>query len=301
MTYHRVVVIVLAVTSMVAVSQLSNPGPAGASDPSGFVQGDVDCNGQVETLDALHVVRQSAGIAGAPTSAPCPALGVTQIGDFAWGDTDCSNSIGVGDALAILRHVGGIGPAAAAGACTATGVIVGGGEAVECDAIGWTVAAGDGDWECQSPTSARLSVTSGEHMVLSSESFTDTFIGADVSTLNREASLVLRAQDGDNAYVVVFIPDGTPFASGVQFYRKIGGAYQILANEPLPSPIQTGEGARLEAMMVGDLMEVSLNGVQLISMTDSTFASGRVGLRTFADATGPADSFWENVTFGEVQ
>jgi hypothetical protein len=137
-------------------------------------------------------------------------------------------------------------------------------------------------------------------MVLSADSFTDTFIAADVSTLNREASLVMRAQDGDNAYVVAFIPDGTPFPSGVLFLRKVAGAYVLLANAPLPSPVSTGEGARLEAVMVGTLMQISLDGQPIISMNDPTFTSGMVGLRAFADNQGACDAFWENITYGEV-
>jgi hypothetical protein len=65
------------------------------------VQGDVDCGGGVNAVDALKVLRHSASLP-VTQSEPCPDLG-EDMGGHPFGDVDCSNLVNAVDALKILR------------------------------------------------------------------------------------------------------------------------------------------------------------------------------------------------------
>lgn len=69
--------------------------------------GDVDCNGDIDAIDALFVLRTAAGMA---SQAACIDL----------GDVDCDSDIDAVDALRILRFVAHL-PAPSAGDCPAVG------------------------------------------------------------------------------------------------------------------------------------------------------------------------------------
>lgn len=82
-------------------------GPCGAATPtptraptptptSKGMSGDTDCDGEVDSVDALMVLRNTAGL---PHSAKCIAA----------GDVDCDQDIDSVDALKILRYVAGLG------------------------------------------------------------------------------------------------------------------------------------------------------------------------------------------------
>jgi hypothetical protein len=68
-------------------------------DPCGSVRGDVDCDGGIDSVDALKVLRGAAGLSNAG-------------GCFeGFGDVNCSGDVGAVDALFLLRHVAGLGVA----------------------------------------------------------------------------------------------------------------------------------------------------------------------------------------------
>jgi hypothetical protein len=73
--------------------------------------GDNDCSGGVDPVDALLVLRFDAGLA--PDTGACPGLGVAMPpGESAlvWGDVDCSGSVSPVDALKLLRFDAGMDP-----------------------------------------------------------------------------------------------------------------------------------------------------------------------------------------------
>ena len=91
----------------VLVAALSlTPGNHGALSTG--VQGDVDCNARVDSVDALHVLRDVAGL----SSAQCIATA---------GNVNCDAGITSLDALDILRFVAGLPPLPAPPACPAIG------------------------------------------------------------------------------------------------------------------------------------------------------------------------------------
>lgn len=67
-------------------------------------QGDVDCDGDLDSVDGLKVLRHAAGLD--VTQEPgCPQLGS---GAPPFGDVDCSGAVDAVDALLILRSVAGL-------------------------------------------------------------------------------------------------------------------------------------------------------------------------------------------------
>ena len=75
--------------------------PAGPA----LIQGDVDCNGTANSVDALKVLRFVAGLSVAQEP-DCPDIG-TEVASF-FGDVDCSNAVNSVDSLKILRFVAGM-------------------------------------------------------------------------------------------------------------------------------------------------------------------------------------------------
>jgi hypothetical protein len=65
-------------------------------DPCGSVSGDVDCDGGIDSVDALKVLRGAAGLPDAGSCLPDS------------GDVNCSGTVTATDALALLRHAAGL-------------------------------------------------------------------------------------------------------------------------------------------------------------------------------------------------
>lgn len=84
--------------------------PPPTPSPPGGRHGDADCDGDVDAIDALMVLREVAGL---PRAAGC----------IAWGDADCDGDIDAVDALRILRHVAGL-PVAPVTGCPQIGASV---------------------------------------------------------------------------------------------------------------------------------------------------------------------------------
>lgn len=295
---------------------LSLNGGATQASAGGFTQGNVNCDAEIDGLDALHIAIFAAGLQAtgnsAQTAGGCPTIGISTIGGDIWGDLNCSGAVDIEDVVPTLKKKAGL-PVDHYPECIDVGLPIGGPTPTPspppsptpfvyvCPSFGWSVAAGSATWGCTSSNRVELHVTDGEHILLKDGvNLTDTHLEADVSTANREAALVLRAQDGQNAYVAVFIPNGTPFAPGVQLYALVGGVYNILANQPLPGPIQVNEVARFEVDAIGSNIVVKVNGSTVIDLNDNTYVSGKVGLRAFASPGQPCDSVWDNIAYNEI-
>ncbi len=70
-----------------------------------LTQGDVDCSGSVNSVDALKTLRHSAGL---PVTQNEPCTDIATPGVMTWGDVDCSGGVNAVDALKLLRHSAGL-------------------------------------------------------------------------------------------------------------------------------------------------------------------------------------------------
>jgi hypothetical protein len=77
--------------------------------------GNINCDGAVNSVDALGVLRRSAGLSVAQ-SEPCLDIGLPRLltppADELMGDVNCSSAVNSVDALLILRAVAGLPPPA---------------------------------------------------------------------------------------------------------------------------------------------------------------------------------------------
>jgi hypothetical protein len=79
--------------------------------------GNVNCDGAVNSVDALALLRYSAGLAAGQTE-PCLEVGQALPSTWAMGDVDCSGGVSPVDALKVLRAVAGL-PVSLPGPCPA--------------------------------------------------------------------------------------------------------------------------------------------------------------------------------------
>jgi hypothetical protein len=79
------------------------PTPEASPTPGGLlIQGDVNCSGEADAVDALQVLRHVALLSATPPPG-CPEIG-SGVASL-WGDADCNDAVDAVDALQILRHV----------------------------------------------------------------------------------------------------------------------------------------------------------------------------------------------------
>jgi len=100
------------------------PTPTGTPGPA-LIQGDVNCDGDVNEEDFTSMMQYLAGLNDGTQPDPCPDLGEAVPASVAslWGDVDCVNGLNPVDALRVLAHKAGIGFAIAG--CTPIGQALG--------------------------------------------------------------------------------------------------------------------------------------------------------------------------------
>ena len=98
----------------------TSPTPTPTNGPA-LIQGDVNCDGDVNEEDFTFMMQYLAGLNDGTQPEPCPDLGeaVPASVAFLWGDVDCQNGLNVLDALHVLAYKAGIGFAIAG--CTPIG------------------------------------------------------------------------------------------------------------------------------------------------------------------------------------
>jgi pectate lyase len=90
----------------------------------------------------------------------------------------------------------------------------------------------------------------------------------------RYAAVLSRAQNMTNFYYLALTNAGT-----VVLGKRVGGGPTTLASASFPASVGTWYTLRLEAF--GSTLRGFVNGSQLVTATDSSFSSGRVGFATY--------------------
>ncbi len=105
----------LVAIALVGFVSLTGPEPAEAGGQPHY-WGDVQCDGDIDPVDALMILRWDAGLS-VTQSSPCPTFGNNVIAEWPWplyltveafADVNCSGSINSTDALAIQRADAGL-------------------------------------------------------------------------------------------------------------------------------------------------------------------------------------------------
>jgi alpha-L-rhamnosidase len=121
---------------------------------------------------------------------------------------------------------------------------------------------------------------------------TDGMLDASVTIETTSAGFWLRAQDTRNNYLWQIF-DGSPGA--LRTHVQQNGTYTVLGNYTLPVDVPAGVPLDISISLQGDVIETSVNGTLVNTTTDSTYASGTIGLRN-----GSTESqLYQQITFTE--
>ena len=123
---------------------------------------------------------------------------------------------------------------------------------------------------------------------LAGEDFEDVRLEVDMETVTAveggEAGVICRFQDADNYYFFILRPNGSYAALKMQT-----GELQIMYMDE-DEAIQQDEAANhLSVTCAGDQLSFSVNGVQLVEITDADFPKGDVGLIAGTNEIGGMD------------
>ncbi|MEV7607636.1 glycoside hydrolase family 32 protein [Paenarthrobacter sp. NPDC089322] len=89
-------------------------------------------------------------------------------------------------------------------------------------------------------------------------------------------SVLLRSSaDGSSAYYVNLDPN----LREVRVFKLVNGVFNVIAG--VPAALSHGVGYALDASVNGSRITVSVDGVQLLDVTDSALGSGKVGVNVF--------------------
>jgi hypothetical protein len=163
----------------------------------------------------------------------------------------------------------------------------------------WSAISGDsGQWSWAGGKIKAHTVT-GDSILASSEDYGDVTFSAYASTTNREASLAIRLQDGNNGYFVVFAPANTPGNAGgfVRLVKRISGSETTLGEYQRRKMATVGKSAKIKVVAKGPLITVFLNGNKILQDRDTTFARGYIGFRIYGWVDFPCDATFSHVNF----
>lgn len=147
------------------------------------------------------------------------------------------------------------------------------------DASGWTPTAGTWSVVTDGSKVYKQTSTSGEAVsVTGSSSWSNYSVQAIMklydAPANNASGIIGRYADNDNYYLFRLTTTGQ-----VQLYKKSGGTFTLLQDAPMTVNINTPYTLKLT--FSGSSINGFVNGSSMISVTDTSISSGKIGLRTY--------------------
>lgn len=163
----------------------------------------------------------------------------------------------------------------------------------------WSAISGDNGQWVFADGQIEAHTINGDSILASSEKYGDVTFSAIAKTTNREASLAFRMQDAANGYILNFTPVGSPGEPNgfVRLRKRIGNDETTLAVYQGPRLVATGKSAKIKVVAKGSLIQVFLNGANVLRAHDTTFASGYIGFRVYGWGDFPCDATFSRVKF----
>ncbi|TYO95124.1 LamG domain-containing protein [Desulfallas thermosapovorans] len=94
----------------------------------------------------------------------------------------------------------------------------------------------------------------------------------------QDGGIIARYQDNNNYYLLALYDDsGVAPTQNIRLYKRVGGTYTSLAYADVTWP--RGTSKQIKFTLHGSRLEAYFDGVKVISVTDTTFTGGGVGLR----------------------
>jgi hypothetical protein len=158
-----------------------------------------------------------------------------------------------------------------------------------------------------------LHVVGGNNgLAASGSTWTDYTVSADVTPLATgpqgtppyaQAGLLLRMQDRDNGYAVLLsnYPYATPAAAGyIVFVLFKAGQPVSVRPTALPFAVDGGRTYQVRATVTGAALSVTVDGTDILTVPDDTYASGTVGFREFDSESATFDNVVVTAAGGET-
>jgi cytochrome c-type biogenesis protein CcmE len=163
----------------------------------------------------------------------------------------------------------------------------------------WSAISGDNGQWVFAGGQIEAHTTTGDSILASSEKYGDVTFSAIAKTTNREASLAFRMQDAANGYILNFTPVGSPGEPNgfVRLRKRIGNDETTLAIYQGPRLVATGKSAKIRVVAKGSLIQVFLNGANVLRAHDTTFTTGYIGFRVYGWGDFPCDATFSHVKF----
>ncbi|MCC6177510.1 MAG: hypothetical protein IT305_19600 [Chloroflexi bacterium] len=157
----------------------------------------------------------------------------------------------------------------------------------------WVLGDPSARWWRDGEDAVSGQVDQGDGLLLFPDVIRDLDFSADVSTLNRSAALIFRAQDDENLMMAAYIPRGVTSPTGtgaVVLYQRIEGVdVPVLAVRP--GGIRPGgEPVRLGVAAAGPRIVITLDAVPVLEAWDTQSRPGRLGLRVAGEPGGPSEA-----------
>src|SRR5579875_533989 len=173
------------------------------------------------------------------------------------------------------------------------------------DVATWTVGCVDGAYQMEATSPVTLGSPARLHFVLSSGSYTDTSVAADVSLAaggdaHTAAGLGCRYSGGGsqpNGYRLYYLVSTAAWNLG----RVDAGVFVPLTGGQAATPlsIPSTDSTHLQLTCSGSTIAVAVNGTEVFSVQDGTYQQGRVALtvgeETVANAGGEVYSGYTGI------
>lgn len=148
-----------------------------------------------------------------------------------------------------------------------------------------------------SATSGTLQLVGGSESIALEDSGVTSLADGEFSldmklVAGKDAGFIVRATDASNYYLIsVRRYDYTPTSDGiVTLYKRVAGTYSYLTQGNI-SGLGANSQVRMLARFVGGDISVYMNDTLMISTYDTTFTTGRVGIRAYdSSVTVQADN-----------
>ncbi|MEV8435997.1 hypothetical protein AB0425_01355 [Actinosynnema sp. NPDC051121] len=147
------------------------------------------------------------------------------------------------------------------------------------DSTGWSSSGGSWSVVADGSRAWRQSGTSSDARALAGTAWTDQSVQARVRPTafngsNRHVAVTARVQNTGNYYYLALTNAGTAVLG-----KRVGGGHTALATAPAAVAVGTWYAVRLEVF--GSTLRGFVDGAQVVTATDATFGSGRVGVAAY--------------------
>jgi pectate lyase len=147
------------------------------------------------------------------------------------------------------------------------------------NATGWTTNGGSWSVVTDGSRVYRQGGTSSDARALAGSTWTDQVVEARVKPIsfngtNRFVAVLARAQNATNYYYLALRNNNT-----IELKKLVSGSSTTLASGSFT--VSTGTWYSVKLEVVGSTLRGYVNGVQLLTATDTRFTSGKIGVATF--------------------